>query len=305
MSIGNASFDHHDHSVYRRPDRRRMVSTFVAVVACLALDGRYGGCDDADPDRKPIEIVENSIGMKLASIPAGEFLMGSPATDIDRDGDERQHIVRITRPFRLGVHEVTQGEWTAVMEAAPWKGQLFVNEGDRHPVTYVGWEDATEFCRNLTEKERLAGLLKAGESYRLPTEAEWEYACRAGSETRYHFREDERSIRAYAWYRANSFNFDGNYTREVGLKRMNAWGLFDMHGNVDEWCSDWYGEEYYRESPGADPQGPSLGIRRVIRGGACGDSARNVRSAARGEIEPSNRNFYLGFRVARGSGQDR
>ena len=285
-----------------RANRRRWVGSLVAVVVCLAMADRPGRSDDAKGERKPGTVITNSIGMELAYIPAGEFLMGSPDSDTRATEDEKpQHRVRITEPFRLGVHEVTQGQWETVMGTTPWKGKKYVKEGNRYPAAHVSWDDATKFCRKLTMKERGAGWLQAGESYRLPTEAEWEYACRAGTTTRYHFGDGEGSLGEYAWYKDNTRSVGEEYAHEVGRKRANAWGLHDMHGNVMEWCSDWLGMEYYGKSPLADPQGPPQGLVRVPRGGVWRNPAKSCRSATRSGNHPSYRFFYLGFRLARSS----
>ena len=243
----------------------------------------------------PTEVIESTIGMKLASIPAGEFMMGSSDSD-DKgcDREKPQHHVRISRQFFIGVHEVTQGEWTSVMGTTPWKGQLYVKEGDRHPATNVNWKEATDFCRKLTEKECGMGLLRAGESYRLPTEAEWEYACRAGSTTGYYFGDGAGILAKYAWYARNTEAVDERYAHEVGRKGPNSWGLFDMHGNVWEWCSDQYTGPY-GGAPVLTPNGPL----HVDRGGCWRDHFSHCRSAYRFRRAPSHRSPYLGFRVVR------
>ena len=285
-----------------RANRRRWVGAFAAVVACLTMVDRHGRSDDAKGGPKPGAVITNSIGMKLAWIPPGEFVMGSPADEEGRYHEEEQHRVRITRPFHLGIYEVTKGEWSSVMGTTPWQGKSYVKEGDRYPATHVSWEDATEYCRKLTERERGAGRLQARESYRLPTEAEWEYACRAGSRTSYHFGDGEGSLGEYAWYEKNAWDIDEKYAHAVGQKRANAWGLFDMHGNVWEWCSDWYGNDYYGKSLGADPQGAAQGSFRVLRGGGWRIVASFCRSASRFKFDPADRYGFQGFRVARSSG---
>ena len=299
MSVSDASFGQHNYQAGHWPCRKRWVGTVVAVAACLAMVDRYGRSDDAKGEPKPGTVITNTIGIKLAWIPAGEFLMGTHSDEEARDDDGEQHRVRITKPFHFGVCEVTQREWAVVMGTTPWTGKGYVREGDRYPATYVSWEDATEFCRKLTDKERAAGRLDPGESCRLPTEAEWEYACRAGSTTRYHFGNGEGSLGEYAWYKKSAWDINEKYAHAVGLKRANAWGLFDMHGNVTEWCSDRYADRYYRESPLADPQGPSEVWDRVNRGGSWNSDASNCRSALRFRVGPLDQDFSLGFRVAR------
>jgi formylglycine-generating enzyme required for sulfatase activity len=233
--------------------------------------------------------VTNSIDMKLVLIPPGEFLMGSPDSDKDaRHGETPQHQVRITRPFYLGATEVTQGQYRAVTLQSPsrFKGS------DDLPVEQVSWNDAIAFCDKLSalEKERLVGA-----RYRLPTEAEWEYACRAGSTTRFSFGDDAASLNEFAWYNGNS----DRKTHPVGQQRPNAWGLYDIHGNVKEWCWDWYDASYYGQSPGADPLGPSQGAVRVARAGSWVHIPMGCRAAVRDRRAPGARPDDLGFRVVR------
>ena len=235
-----------------------------------------------------------AIEMELVEIPAGKFTMGSPEDEKDHQDNEAQVSVTLTKPFGLGKTEVTQGQWKSVMGSEPWNGQGNVKADKDCPAKYVSWDDATKFCRKLTEIERKSGKLKADEEYRLPTEAEWEYACRAGTTTAYSFGDDEKQLGEYAW-------FDGNtggerYAHKVGLKKPNPWGLHDMHGDVWEWCSDWYGEKL---SGGTDPVGPKHGSYRVFRGGGWWGSPGRCRSASRSGFVPSDRHYGLGFRVAR------
>ena len=194
-------------------------------------------------------MVTNSIGMHLVLIPAGEFLMGSPQSDKGARKDETpQHRVRITRPFYLGIHEVTQEQYERVMGVNP---SHFKGEESQRPVEQVSWDDAVQFCSKLSE---LPGEKSAGRTYRLPTEAEWEYACRAGSTSKYCHGDDEARIDDYAWYRPNS----DDTTHPVGQKKANAWGLYDMHGNVWEWCQDWY--DAYPSSRGEGSTGTRYGL---------------------------------------------
>ena len=231
----------------------------------------------------PVEIT-NSIGMRLKLIPAGEFLMG----------DERsRHKVRITKPFYLGVYEVTQAEYERVVGENPsgfskqghYADLVTGMDTSSYPVEMVFWGDTMEFCKRLSAKE--------GKTYRLPTEAEWEYACRAGTTTPYCFGDDPEGIDEYAWYENNS----DHEVHPVGEKKPNAWGLHDMHGNVWEWCADWHGSDYYAVSPTDDPPGPETGSSRVDRGGSWKDPARRCVSSDRGGNVPSRRFSDLGFRV--------
>jgi formylglycine-generating enzyme required for sulfatase activity len=244
------------------------------------------------PPRLPAEppkVITNTIGMKLVLIPAGAFLMGSPESDKDAGNDEKpQHRVWITQPFYLGATPVTQDQYRAVTGANP----SHFKESDDLPVECVSWDDAIAFCNALSEleKERLGGAY-----YRLPTETEWEYACRGGSQTRFCFGDASASLGEYAWFSGNS----DSKTRPVGQKRPNAWGLFDMHGNVWEWCLDGYDEKYYVNSPGADPPGRSGAAERVNRGGCWLSDPVLCRAAYRDRFTPGNRNSHLGFRVAR------
>ncbi len=246
----------------------------------------------------PGSTITNSLGAKLAYIPAAEFLMGSPASEKGRDDYETQHRVKLTKPFYLGVHEVTQGEWKAVMGDEPWKNKTYAKAGSSYPATYVSWDDAVKFCAALTKRERAAGRITAAQSYRLPTEAEWEYACRAGTTTRFSFGDDASysQLKNYAWFGENAYDIGEKYAHSVGLKKPNAWGLYDMHGNVYEWCSDWSGD--YPQGAVTDPQGPNAGSYRVYRGGSWFSFPQGARSANRNRLTPGYRRFSMGFRVA-------
>ncbi len=233
--------------------------------------------------------VTNSIGMKLVLIEPGEFMMGSPHSDNDASCDEKpEHRVRITRPFYLGVFPVTQAEYERIMGTNPSRFR-----GDpKRPVENVSWHDTVEFCRRLSALPQEKG---SGHMYRLPTEAEWEYACRAGTTTRYYFGDDNGALSEYAWFRENS----KGQTHPVGQKKPNAWGLYDMYGNVSELCADWYGDDYYGRSPSKNPIGPSSGDCRVARGASWATWGRVPCSAFRcvGFV-PDHRDDDAGFRVA-------
>jgi len=230
----------------------------------------------------------NGIGMAMVWIKPGKFTMGSPASEAGRDSDEGPETeVTLTKGFWLGQHEVTQGEYEAVVGSNPsnWKGA-------RLPVERVSWVEAVEFCQKLTERERSAGKLPVGYEYRLPTEAQWEYACRAGTMTRFSFGEADSQLGAHGWYIANS----GNQTHPVGQKHSNNWGLYDMHGNVWEWCSDFYG--HYPGGSVSDPTGSNSGWSPVLRGGSWVTDAGYCRSADRVWCELVSQNTDLGLRAA-------
>jgi len=243
------------------------------------------------PDPPPEKEITNSIGMKLTLIPVGEFLMGSPEDEADSAVDEGpQHKVRITKPFYMGATEVTQGQWVSVMDTKPWSGKKYYEEGNDNPAVYVSWDDVVAYCKKLSSTEN--------KLYRLPTEAEWEYACRGGTTTAYSFGSSTESLKDYAWFGENAKHIDDKYAYLVGTKNPNPFGLHDMHGNVWEFCSDWYGSDYYGSSPASDPPGATTGSDRVYRGGCGCDAAGRCRSAGRGRGDPSLRDFFLGFRLA-------
>jgi formylglycine-generating enzyme required for sulfatase activity len=286
----------------------------------------------------------NSIGMKLTFIPAGEFQMGSRLSSAqiarrfglkaeDYENEHPLHRVKITNPFYLGVHEVTVGQFHKFVSATgdkteperDGKGGYGWNESkekfegrnpkynwrntgwkqtDEHPVVNVTWNDAVGFCEWLSRKD--------GRKYRLPTEAEWEYACRAGTTSLYQSGDDSESLARVGNLAdgtakaklANSSSWtyirarDGYvFTAPAGKFQPNAFGLFDMHGNVWEWCSDWYGKDYYGQSPVTDPQGPSSGTSRALRGAAWGSNPQRMRSAGRDRRGSGDRNYSIGFRV--------
>ena len=219
----------------------------------------------------------NGVTMKLVRIRPGKFVMGSPDSEQGhRDDEGPQHGVEITKPFYMGITEVTQAQYEAVMGANPSHFK-----GAANPVETVSWNDALDFCKKLSEKTRQA--------VRLPTEAEWEYACRAGSKSRFFFGDANGGLGDYAWYDANSIRT----AHPVGQKKPNAWGLYDMHGNVAEWCADWYGD--YPKGAVTNPQGPASGSSRVMRGGAWTKSTDYCRAACRDRTTPAYRD--LGFRV--------
>ncbi|MHB9006455.1 MAG: formylglycine-generating enzyme family protein [Limisphaerales bacterium] len=230
-------------------------------------------------------------------IPSGEFLMGSPESEKGRGGDETQHRVRLTQPFWIGRYPVTQAEYEAVMGDNPSQFK-----GERHPVENVTWNDAVAFCAKLTERAREAGSLPQGFVYRLPTEAEWEYACRAGTTSAFNDGSDctrpkgkDPALERLGWHGEGV----KGHTHPVGEKLPNAWGLYDLHGNVWEWCQD--GLRSHTNEAQLDPLGPeSPNTWRVVRGGSCRDEARGCRSAYRNAFEPGFRSRFRGFRLAAG-----
>jgi formylglycine-generating enzyme required for sulfatase activity len=272
--------------------------------------------------------------MALVLIPAGKFKMGSPDSDKDAFRNEKpQHEVEITRPFYLGKHEVTRGQFARFVREAPYTTEAekdgqggwgfnketkefegpkpqytWRNAGyeqtDEHPVVNVTWNDAKAFCDWLSQKE--------GKKYRLPTEAEWEYSCRAHTTTRYHSGDDEETLVGVAnvadastkemiLFSARTIRGRDGYafTAPVGRFKPNAFGLLDMHGNVWEWCEDRYDDNYYKNSPVKDPEGPDAGSFRVIRGGSFISTPRGCSAARRERGVPEYRPCTFGFRVVR------
>ena len=317
---------------------------------------------------EPPKDFTNSIGMKFKLIPAGQFMMGSsesaealaevykriqPSANTKSEYFEReypQHRVRITKPYYLGVYEVTVGDFRRFVsesryktegekdgkgswgyDGKSWKQKAeytwrnagftqkdehFTQNNDEHPVVNVNWNDAVAFCKWLSKKE--------DRKYRLPTEAEWECACRAGSKTRHYYGDDAEGLASVGnvadgmlkekvpkWMTIEAIEKDGFdiwttieandgyvFTSPVGKFKANAFGLYDMHGNVWEWCADWYGQDYYRNSAVDDPTGPTSSSKRVHRGGAWFGDARLCRSAYRGWDTPVTSGINIGFRVA-------
>jgi formylglycine-generating enzyme required for sulfatase activity len=239
--------------------------------------------DDSNVPTEKIIDMGKGITMKFVLVPAGQFDMGSPSTERDRDNDEGPvHHVTISKPFYMGKYEVTQEQYYIIAKSKPSQ----FKQNDR-PVETVSWDQADSFCKKLSKIK--------GETFRLPTEGEWEYACRAGYQSRFYFGDDPNysQIEQYAWYSANS----NSETHPVGQKKPNSFGLYDMHGNVWEWCSDYYAADYYHDSMSVDPIGALFSKSRVIRGGGWYRSAIYCRSANRGNLEPYYIRNHIGFRV--------
>jgi len=230
----------------------------------------------------------NTLGMKFRVIPTGTFLMGSPDRPGSKD-EHPQHKVTITKGFGLRVHTVTQWQWRRLMGNTPWKQRTYVKERSEIAATWVSWYDAVSFCRKLSDSE--------GVCYRLPTEAEWEWSCRAGTTTAYSFGDDAQQLGKYAWYDNNASDKGAEYAHVTGQKSANPFGLHDMHGNVWEWCQDWYAHCYGGKSAATDPAGPASSSSRVLRGGSWYSESALLRSAYRRSYAPDRRRFNIGFRV--------
>ena len=264
------------------------------------------------PEAIPDQITTKTANISLKLIPAGTFMMGSPN---DQGGsDERpQHEVKISKPFYLGIYPVTQGQYAKLVGKNPsyfastggGKEEVTRMDTSQLPVEQVSWDDAVAFCNAMSKADGLSPYYEStgehvsiagGAGYRLPTEAEWEYACRAGTTTPYSFVGRENELIRHAWFDKNA---DGR-TRVVGEMKSNPFGLHDMHGNVWEWTWDPYEADYYFRSPDVDPQGPAQAANHVIRGGGWGSTAAACRSAFRSRSTPGDRDYDLGFRLALG-----
>lgn len=271
--------------------------TFVLVLCAVFA------CSQAEPHTMldtglEVKTYTNSISMEFIEIPSGTFMMGVADNDSESYNSEKpQHEVTISKAFFIGKYKVTQAEWEKVMGFNPYdldRSNPYYNlpgmaeriTKPNHPAT-VSWNDAQDFIAYLNARE-------GHNRYRLPTEAEWEYACRAGTTTRYSFGDDIRDLNAYAWYNED---FATGGTHPVGQKKPNLWGLYDVHGNVWEWVSDYYSEDYYAVSPSIDPQGQETGSQRVVRGGSWHSSATAWRSTFRKPYEPDYRGISIGFRL--------
>ena len=258
----------------------------IAIVSACAMS-LVVGCDGPstppriDTGAPDNDTFVNSLGMKFARIPAGTFQMGSPAGEED---ERPVHEVTISDDFYISEFEVTQSWWDTMMDAYPSHFQ-----DAWHPVEQVSWYDVQEFIERLNERESTT-------LYRLPTEAEWEYAARAGSETAYYFGDDPQQLNTHAWFYSNT----EQHTLPVGRKRTNAHGLHDVYGNVWEWVLDAYDPSYYAKSPSVNPRASNaMAPARVIRGGGWQSVASDIRSANRGWARPDTRSPNIGFRLVR------
>lgn len=283
---------------------RMRPSSIVLACACagaaaLAAHGIATPDLHPPPSAAPGDVRDPVSGMTFVEIPAGRFAMGSPGSEIGRNDDEILHDVTITRPFLLARHEVTQQQWTAVMDTSP---STFARCGPRCPVENVTFDDVRQFLRALNARDRASTVDAPMLRYRLPTEAEWEYACRAG--TTGPFSTGASITTAQANF-SGRFPYAGSAQGEyrqrpvpVGTFPLNPWGLADMHGNLWEWTADWYGPIRDTAADHIDPYGPRSGEKRVIRGGSWYFDANSARCALRYTHAPGDKGFSLGFRVA-------
>ena len=261
------------------------LAVLLAVLPSCGRSEKTGADGNAAKDL--VLDLGNNVTMKLVLIPAGKFIMGSPAAEKDRwDNEGPQREVTISKPFYMGVYTVTQEQYRQVLGVNPSQFG-----GAQYPVETVSWDDAMEFCKKLSQK--------TGKTVRLPTEAQWEYACRAGSKTRFSYGDDDDygKLDDYAWYRVDISVQVAGTTHPVGLKKPNNWSLYDMHGNVHQWCSDWYADSY-ANAVKTDPTGPASGSSRVLRGGSWYFHPNVCRSATRFGRNPGSRNYLIGFRVS-------
>ncbi len=253
----------------------------IMLMSVIALMGQNAQAEE----------FKNFDGIRFVKIEAGCFQMGQDKqTDLNAkdkqmtENELPQHKVCIDKPFYLGESEITQKQWEDVMGNNPSKFK-----GMYRPVERISWNDTQTFIEKLNDREK-------GDFYRLPTEAEWEYAARAGTTTVYSFGDDPKVIRDYAWFGNEGYGGD---THEVGQKKANPWGLVDMHGNVWEWVQDWYSPNYYKNTPEINPKGAETGQYKIYRGGSWVTKSNNLRSAVRYSGLPSTRSGDIGFRLVR------
>jgi len=259
------------------------------ITILVLLGALLQGCERKTPEETSNE-VKTQPGTKMVLLPGGTFIMGD-----ESEVDSKPHEVSVS-PFFIDAHLVTQEQYEALMEDNPsrWKGS-------KNPVEQVRWSDAVRYCNARSEAEGLQPCYDlttwecdfSANGYRLPTEAEWEYACRAGTKTAYFFGNDASKLKDYAWFEDNS----GGKPQPVGQKPANPWGLYDMCGNVWEWCNDFYKVDYYQESPKDNPRGPETGETKVVRGGAWKFSAESCRSGYRYNEDPGYADVCFGYDI--------
>jgi len=265
----------------------RAKTDFAAVEEELAEIGTLA-------DRTLVLDLGKGVTMKLIHIPAGKFLMGLSAgqRDVNKDSSPQRRVT-ISKPFYMGVYEVTQSQWRAMMGSTPWKGEEWTKSGANNPACYISWIDADKFCRKLSDK--------TARKVSLPTEAQWEHACRAGGKTVYYFGNDASKLVDHAWCAQNILlkGLHEDYAHAVGQKIPNAWGLYDITGNVYEWCRDCYAKKIYANPNRVDPVNTkaTLSKNRVVRGGAWSSYPSDSRSGRRWWRPIELRDAYTGFRV--------
>ena len=273
-----------------------------AVLGCWIASAITAVAADGPAAELRIDLPEGQ-AINFVLIEPGRFAMGtSPQQrqelgrqgmwDRWSDNELPQHEVEVSRPFYLAKTEVTQGQWEAVMGEGPWRESHGVVSDPDYPAVEVSWHDVQELILRLNERDG-PGL------YRLPTEAEWEYACRAGTTGPWSFTGGAGQLEIHAWYHGNTWARGLPVVHRAGEKRPNPWGLYDMHGNVWEWCQDRYERDYYSRSPAVDPPGPSSGTVRVLRGGVFPHVGRWARATVRGRLAPGFRDADIGARLVR------
>ena len=283
----------------------------VALLAFVPVAFGQAGDPGGDTVTKELSLdLGKGVSMKLVHIPAGKFKMGNndtPAETVKKVGGEEEHLtdeypaheVTISKPFYMGIYELTQAQWKAVMGTEPWMtkqalgfGKLQPRPGnvDDYPVVWVSSYDAIEFCRKLSKK--------TGRTVSLPTEAQWEYACRAGSTTTFSFGDELSKLIDHGWYGGLATGQKEDYAHRVGQRKPNAWGLYDMHGNVWEFCSDWYDKDFYSRSPSVDPENTTKTDKPSLRSGAFHSVPTVSRSAQRNSwTSPKTVRYNYGLRV--------
>jgi formylglycine-generating enzyme required for sulfatase activity len=293
---------------------KRFAIELAGYLAVALITACWSGNVQAQQSPKPAAEAEtlsktltldlgNGVKMELVLIPAGEFMMGNkfPAAEAVKlfGGKEAtyaneypRHKVTISKPFYMGVYEVTQAQWETLMDSKPYAGKMVTKVGPEYPVSWAHSNEAIEYCSKLSKK--------LGKTVKLPTEAQWEYACRAGSDTAFCYGDDPKKIGEYGWFGGNMIDNEKvkTYARKGGLLKPNAWGLYDMHGNVWEWCRDWYSKDIYASGQNVDPEYTTETKHSTSRGGSWYNGEICLRSAARNSwTGPNYRHYNYGFRV--------
>ena len=263
----------------------RLTAVFLLVLLS------FGSAPGQDPDTLLTVSIPNGEFMQFAWIEPGNFLMGTEDEDLPNGADEiPAHEVTISTGFYMSIFEITQGQWRAVMETNPWKFERYTIDHIHSPASHISWEDVQEFIAVLNEFE-------GGSVYRLPTEAEWEYAARGFTSSLWFFGDAPNALQLYAWYWSNAWDRGQSFAHLVGSKLPNPFGLYDMHGNVWEWVQDWYGP--YSATAKTDPEGPAEGTRKVLRGGGFVSPFYEARSGIRSSESPDSRFSDIGARLVR------